>query len=312
VSAAVLGYFAMHGGFDDLWQATVQYNLSYSQESFAGQSRLAYLVKFPIERAGAEMIWFLGGLGAVVLAWMALTSRSALVLLAWLAAAILSILINGARDLPQYFVQAWPALAFAAAAGLGTMLSAYGVVRYAALIACVAGLWRVGVEPAGWAPRFGGLPGAIDHVRWDLAYARGHLDRPTYLSAFVHGQKFDAPEIDELSRYVRETTAPSDPIYVFGFAGGSVCWKSERVSASRFSWSQPVLREFAADQPGYGSAGLLADLTQHKPVLVALQKQEQWKSTEFFMSHESLASWLRSGYVLDRETPKFAVWRRKP
>lgn len=329
VSAAVLAYFAAHGGFHDLWLATIDYNLRYSEETFTNQSRLAYLITFPIQRARVEMIWFLGGLGAVVLSWQARRNRSALVVLGWLAAALLSIVVNGARDLAQYFVQAWPALALAAGAGLGTAfglasrkhspIHAFthsptysGWIRYALAVACFAGLWRVGVEPSGLGFRLGGLPGVVEHVRWDLAYARGHLDRSTYLAAFGHEQKYDALEIDNLSRYVREATAPGDPIYVFGFAGGSVCWKSERMSASRFSWSQPVLREFSAGEPGYGSAGLLADLLQRKPVLVALQRQEQWKSQEFFMSHTALRHWLMTGYVLDHETPKFAVWRRKP
>jgi hypothetical protein len=329
VTAGVFAYFATHGGFHDLWLATIDYNLRYSEETYSNQSRLAYLITFPVERAKVEMIWFLGGLGAVALAWQARAHRSALVVLGWLAAAIFSIVVNGARDLPQYFVQAWPALALAAGAGLSpafrrsssphspihpfTHSPIYpGWVRYAVIVACLAGLWRVGVEPPGLGFRFGGLAGVVDHLRWDLAYARGHLDRATYLAAFIHEQKYDAPEIDNLSRYVRETTAPGDSIYVFGFAGGSVCWKSERMSASRFSWSQPVLREFAAEEPGYGSAGLLADLLQRKPVLVALQRQEQWKSEEFFMSHAPLRAWLQAGYVLQRETPKFAVWRRKP
>ena len=31
------------------------------------------------------------------------------------------------------------------------------------------------------------------------------------------------------------------------------------------------------------------------------------------MSHAPLRrAWLQAGYALDRETPKFAVWRRKP
>jgi hypothetical protein len=329
VTTGVLAYFAMHGGFHDLWLATVDYNFRYSEETYANQSRLAYLIAFPVARARVEMIWFLGGLGALALSWQARANRSAAVALGWLAAAILSIVVNGARDLPQYFVQAWPALALAAGAGLGSVfgrgLSAHspihpithsptypGWVRYAAAVTCLAGLWRVGVEPAGAGLRFGGLPSAIDHFRWDLAYARGRVDRATYLAAFRHEQKYDALEIDNLSRYVRATTTQGDAIYVFGFAGGSVCWKSERMSASRFSWSQPVLREFAAGEPGYGSAGMLADLLQRKPILVALQRQEQWKSQEFFMGHAPLRAWLQAGYMLDYETPKFAVWRRKP
>lgn len=311
VTGSVLAYFATHGAFHDLWLATVDYNLKYSDETFASQSRLSYLLTFPVKRAAVEMIWFLGGLGALVLAWRARTSRSVVVALGWLVAAILSIVINGARDLQQYFVQAGPALALAAGAGFGRAFATPGWLRYAAALACLAGLWRVGADPPGPGIKFGGLPGVAENLRWDLAYARGHLDRATYLRRFRHEQKYDAPEIDDLSRYVRETTAPGDAVYVFGFSGGSVCWKSERVSASRFSWSQPVIREFAAADPGYGSVGLLADLERRKPVLVALQKEQQWKSQAFFLSKAPLRDWLENGYVLDHDTPMFSVWRRK-
>jgi len=43
---------------------------------------------------------------------------------------------------------------------------------------------------------------------------------------------------------------------------------------------------------------------------VALQR-EQWQSEAFFLSEDALRTWLEAGYVLDRDTPMFAVWRRK-
>jgi hypothetical protein len=149
----------------------------------------------------------------------------------------------------------------------------------------------------------------VENVRYDLAYARGHLDRAAYLTRF-RGVKFDALEIDEVSRYVRETTRPSDPIYVFGFLGGSICWQGQRTSSSRFFWSRPILIEFAASEPGYGSAGLLADLNRRPPAIVALQ-EEQWGSRTFFMKNAALERWLREGYDLDRQTAMFTLWRRK-
>ena len=72
-----------------------------------------------------------------------------------------------------------------------------------------------------------------------------------------------------------------------------------------------MLIEFADGEPGYGSAGLLADLERHPPVVVALQK-EQWLSATYFLNNAPLRAWLESGYVLDRETPMFSVLRRKP
>jgi hypothetical protein len=153
------------------------------------------------------------------------------------------------------------------------------------------------------------MPGLIHNARFDWTYARGRLDRETYLGRF-RGAKHDALEVDDLARYVRDTTSPDDRIFVFGFSGGSICWKSGRVSASRFFWSRPILIEFGVGRPGYGSAGLLADLQSQAPVVVALQR-EQWGSQSFFMNNAALRAWLEANYILERDSPMFAVWRRR-
>lgn len=310
VTAIVLAYFAANGALHDLRLATIDYNLRYSNETYASPaSMLFYIAVVPVERARVDMLWFLGGIGMALLVGRVWSSRSAVVALAWVAAGVLSVAINGQRDLPNYFVQANPALALTAAAGLAALAMRPIWIRSGVALLLLAGVWRVGDDPAR-SVRWGGLPGLVANLRFDLDYMRGRIDRPTYLARFSGEKKYDALEIETLSQYVRESTRPADPILVFGFSGGSVCWKSERVSASRFFWSRPVIIEFAADRPGYGSAGLLADLRRRPPVLVALQK-EQWHSQDYFLNHEPLRAWLQAGYVPDRETPMFAVWRRK-
>ncbi len=109
---------------------------------------------------------------------------------------------------------------------------------------------------------------------------------------------------------MHDNTSPADPIFVFGFSGGSVSWKSERASSSRFFWSRPVTTGFAADREGYGWKGLLMDLQRRPPAIVALQKEE-WRSEEFFMQTPALRAWLDAGYVFDYGTAGFSVWRAK-
>ena len=255
------------------------------------------------------MLWFLGGVGALLLAGRSWAKPSTGVVLTWVLAAVISIAVNGSRGLPNYFVQANPALALAASAGLATLVS-YGVlVRFATASLLVAALWRVGSDTPVWGLRLASMPGLISNVGYDLRYIAGDLDRGSYLRRFK-GQKHDAFENDALASHVRDTTLPGDAIFVFGFSGGSVGSKSGRPSSSRFFWSRPVLIEFAADHPGYGSAGLLDDLQQRPPGLVALQKDE-WKSREFFMTNQRLSGWLAEHYVADRETPMFSIWKRK-
>jgi hypothetical protein len=351
----VLTYFAVNGALHDWRLATIDYNLRYSNETYEGPaSVLRYLVTFPFERARIDAIWFLGGLGTLLLlgrvrsnevralprtpaqslagappprsapspphhaqdAWrgprpQARRARlgSTLVIFSWLLAAAASIAINGSRGLPNYFVQANPALALAASAGLATIVGYRVWVRYALGAILIAALWRVGSDTPVWGLRLASLPGLVENVRYDLQYVRGRIGRDDYLGRFS-GQKHDALEIDRLVRDIRETTRPSDPIFVFGFSGGSICWKSERASSSRFFWSRPVIIGFAADNPSYGSNGLLRDLTRRPPVLVVLQKEE-WRSRDFFMNDDRLRNWLESGYSSTRETPMFSVWRLK-
>ena len=127
-------------------------------------------------------------------------------------------------------------------------------------------------------------------------------------------------EIEAVALDIKATTAPEEPIYVFGFSPG-VLVKSERRSASRFHWSRPVVIEFAAGTPGYGSAAVLADLEREAPSIVALQKQD-WahddpalagepNSVDFFHGHAGLNAWLTSRYVRERETLLFEIWRRR-
>jgi hypothetical protein len=309
VAALVLGYFALHGALYDLRLATLDYNLRYSNETYEGSSTvLRYVGTMPFERARVDMLWFVGGLGALLLVPRIRHDRSALLVLAWLVAAVLSIAINGSRSLPNYFVQAHPALALAASAGLATLAARGVVLRALVGLLLALALWRVGADAPVAGLRLASMPGLVENVRYDVAHLGGRMDRDAYLGRF-RGQKHDAQENERLVQYIRTQTAPDDPIFVFGFSGGSVGWKSERVSASRFYWSRPVIIGFAADHAGYGTGGLLGDLRNRAPAVVALQKDE-WQSRAFFLGDPDLRSWLESGYALERETAMFSIWRR--
>jgi len=316
VAAIVVGYFAAHGALEALRLATIDYNLQYSRETYQGFSGALSYLTFPVERAAADALWFFGGAGCLLLLITSWRDRNTWLTLSWIAAACASIAVNGARDLPQYFVQAHPALALTAAAGFAPILRSDTprLLRLAMALLILAGLWRVGSEPR--VLRLGGLPGVVENMRFDLDYARGRMDRATYLARFQQQSdaKFVPRSADELETYVRRATRESDTILVFGFAGG-VYAHTGRASASRFFWSRPVEVEFGVPRPGYGSPGLLADLERNRPAIVALQKH--WgKGAEdpisFFMNHADLSSWLRRDYVLDEDTPEFAVWRRTP
>ncbi len=318
VTGAALFYFWAHDALTDLRLATIDYNLQYSGETYPSVAQgLAYVATLPFARARVEMIWFLGGLGALLAITRRPLDRRIWIATSWLVAATASIAVNGARNLPQYFVQAGPALAFAAGVGAAGWRSRPAWPRYALVGVLALGLWRVGDEtPSVAGLRLGGLPELVENLRFDVDAMRGRIDRSAYLARFSGG-KMDAAATEEIARYVAATTGPADHLLVFGFSGGSICAWSERRSASRFFWSRPVMIEFAADHPGYGTAGLLTDLERDPPALVILQKVD-WhlgealpNSAEFFLAHATLRAWLDAGYTHDRESAMFDVWRRR-
>jgi hypothetical protein len=328
VTAAALAYFAAHGALGDLRLATIDYNLRYSAETYAGRSVIAYPLVMLTERMHVDALWFLGGLGAVLVGLRWRRHATQWVWL-WLAAAVISIGVNGARDLPQYFIQANPALALAAAAGLVSLRRQRRWIQAIAAVVLVAGLWRVGDETyPWWQPRCCGIPEAAGNVAQDLALLRGQISRTDFLARFGGAgprDKYSALAVDELATRAHAMSTPSDSIFVFGFSSGGVYVKSERRSASRFFWSRPVEIEFAADHPGYGSAGLLSDLRRDPPALVALQRHDwgilatvkadgrpaEQNSYDFFMTNGPLRAWLEAGYVHEDSTPEFDIWRRR-
>lgn len=319
ISAAMLAFVWAHGALDAMRLATIDYNLRYSSETYrsGAMGALGYLVTMPFGRARVDMLWFLGSLGVACLVATGLRTQARVVavVVAWLVAATVSIAVNGARDLPQYFVQAGPALAFAGAAGIVLAWQRGRVAQALVVLAIVGGLWKVGVEtPAFAGARWAGLPQMANNIAFDLGYMTGRIDRDTYLARFKGVQKFDAAAFSELAAHVSATTTPADRIFVFGFAP-NVYLESQRQSASRFFWSRPVILEFAAEHEGYGSAGLLRDLDRHAPAVVALQKQD-WRpdvanSLDFFQSTPALHEWLVRNYTLEDDSAIFAVWRRK-
>jgi hypothetical protein len=318
VTGVVVTYFQLHGALVELRLATIDYNLQYSGETYNSGllGALSYSLALPFQRARVDMLWYLGGLGALALALTVRLNRAiSVITLAWLVAVMISIAVNGSRGLPQYFVQAGPALAFAAAAGLSSLWGRGTVARVVVSLLVVMGVWKVGVETPSFAGlRWGGMPQLVDNLAFDVQYMTGEVDRRQFLERFKGEQKYDALAVLDLAQRIQDTTEPQDRIFVFGFAPG-VYVESGRRSASRFFWSRPVILEFAANRPGYGSRAMLRDLRAGAPAVVALQKRD-WdpdvtNSGTFFEQTDALWSWLVQHYVLEQDTAMFSVWRRR-
>ena len=311
--AVMLAIFTVGGTMRPLIDATIVYNLQYSGETYGAVSPSRYLVAFPIERARVDALWTLGGAGCLLLLAGAAGRRERLVPVVWVAAACASIAINGSRSLPQYFIQANPALALAAGWGGALawqwMASAFGrrarLVAIAAVLVVAVGVWRV-IDAQ--------LPKLVEQTAFDARRAVGLIPRDVYLARFDDDRKYSAAAAAALGEYLRAHSTPGQAVYVFGFTCGAYI-EAGRASASRFFWSRPVIAGFKAGTPGYGAEGMLSELEINRPAVIALQ-QKDWApdvadSAAFFMGTPRLAGWLQAHYTRAAGPEGFDVWLRR-
>lgn len=306
VTAFLIRFAAGHS-LADLYDATIAYNIHYSGETYQGPwHALAYLFTFPVRHARVDALWLIGGAGCIVLLLGARRDRGRLFAVAWVAAACLTIAINGSRDLPQYFVQAAPALALAAAGAGRIVFSRTHALSLIATIAVVVGVWRVD-----------DFPKLVDSTWLDARYALGRVTREEHLARYGDRttRKYSALAMNELGAFMRTHSAPDEAVYVFGFSSAAYV-AADRTSASRFFWSRPVIVGFNDGKPGYGVAGLLDDLRARPPAIVALQQRDWYPdvddSAHFFMATPALASWLRAFYAPAAGPEGFDLWMRQP
>jgi hypothetical protein len=219
-----------------------------------------------------------------------------------------SIAINGSRNLPQYFVQAAPALALAAGvAAVAALGRLPAIVRWAVVLIVAVGVWRVGDEP---------FPKLAWNVLHDTQYLIGRIDRRQHLARYGGaraGEKYSAVDEADLGAFLASHTRADESVYVFGYSPAAYVYANRR-SASRFFWSRPVIVGFNARDPRYGVNGLAADLRRASPAYVVLQEHD-WSpdvedSAPFFLSQAALSQWLHAGYHSLPAVDGFIIFER--
>jgi len=311
VPLLTLAVFWRGGALDDLYRATIAYNVRYSGETYASWlDMVKYLATFPIRHAQTNPLWFVGGLGCLALVVTGVRRRALWIPIVWVAIACVSIAINGSRELPQYFVQATPALAVAGGLGAAAALGqAPAAVRWIVAVLVAYGCWRVGSEP---------FPQKLAVNAWrDTQYLIGQVDRRTHLARYGGTRsvdKYSALDNLDIGAFLAGKTTRDETVYVFGFSPASYVY-ADRRSASRFFWSRPVILDFNRENPAYGVAGLRGDLERNRPAYVILQEHD-WSpdvqdSAPFFLSQPALSDWLHANYHEVRPfVDGFSAWER--
>jgi hypothetical protein len=305
---ALLAAFAANDALRELYDATIAYNLRYSGETYTGPMQpLAYLLTFPVRHARVDGLWLIGCAGCAVLVVDSFraSNRTRLLPVAWVAAACIAITINGSRDLPQYFIQAAPALALAAAWAGAVLWTRRLIVNVIVLAIVAFGVWRVN-----------NFQKLVDNTWHDTRYMFGTSTREEHLARYGEPgeRKYSAILVERLAEHLKAHSSDTEPVYIFGFSCGAYV-KAQRVSPSRFFWSRPVIAGFNDSVPGYGAAGVLADLQRRPPAIVALQEID-WlgdvdNSAHYFTTHPILGPWLRSNYAKTDGPQGFETWARR-
>ena len=273
------------GALDDLYQATIVYNLQYSGETYASRWDMARYLLI-VRRSGMRGSIRCGSSAAsaaLVLLCAAgrAQARGGWIPVAWVALACVSIAINGSRDLPQYFLQAAPALALAAGWRRRSPSRRcpwpprwIAVLLLAAATGASAPIRSRSLPPTSGTTRSTPSAGSIAaRTSRGTAGAR----RRQILGA---GQSWTS------ATFLASHTTPDETVYVFGYSSGAYVY-ADRRSASRFFWSRPVIVDFNGGDPAYGVNGLPRGSRRRKPGYIVLQERD-WpdvqNSAPFFLS----------------------------
>ena len=137
------GYFAAHGGLDELWDAAFGYNLVQARTNAFSIPRAALTGAWHVFSGSTALLWLLGLGGALIVLARRRSSSSTLMLLLWWAVAdALSLALGGAKFAQVYFVQLVPSLALLGGLAIDTawqatrgmtLLRAYGALFLAAV-----------------------------------------------------------------------------------------------------------------------------------------------------------------------------------
>ena len=311
VPAIALAWLWQLGLLHDAKVAVVDFNRYYVGEGFSAAAYALSFSKAVWLRMKTDPLWACGGIAAIV-AIADLWRRRALppaagLAVIWGGAAILVIVVNGARLFNSYFIQALPPLALLGA-WLLTEAARESRPRRAIAAAAVAVMAVLLVQRD--------YPGRV--LNWaaaDLAVLRGTMDQTTNLERFGgydNRRGYSARANAELAAYVRDHTTPDDRIFLFGINGAGVYFAADRLVAHRFLRANFFVETDFPD-PAFRLDAVTAELIQRRPRYLIFERlnsvSDMGRAVDALPSSPSLAG-LLAGYQREADIEDFAIYRR--
>ncbi|HET7697877.1 MAG TPA: hypothetical protein VFK57_19345 [Vicinamibacterales bacterium] len=311
VPLIALGWLWQLGLLHDAKVAVVDFNRYYVGQGF---SPAAYALEFSKAvwlRMKTDPLWACGAIAALVAVADLLRRRTlpplAGLAVIWGGAAVLVIVVNGARLFNSYFIQALPPLALL---GAWLLTEAARESRPRRAIAAAAAIvMAVLLVQRDYPARVFGWAAA------DFAALRGSMDWTAHLERFggyANARGYSARANAELADYIRARTTPEDRIFLFGINGAGVYFASDRLVAQRFLRVNFFVATDFPD-PAFRLDSVIAELVERRPVYVVFERlnarSEMGRAVDRMEADPSVAVLLR-GYRKETQIEDFSIYRR--
>ena len=311
---AVLAWLYQGGAFDAFVDVHIRWLLArYTNVQSAWLSR--------VQTTGVFMTADIVGtaLAPAVLGVVAVWRRDrgyAVVMLAWLAAALMTVMSQG-NFYPYHWLPVYPALATIAGIGVGYIASVSRMPESSAVRPIARVLGAVLLVAAGLRP--------VIHVYRFAFLALGILPRERY-DAVEFGPYGRTGVFTHLSEYFRAHASRDERVLVWGSVP-NVYYTSERRSPTRFGYTAPLINAQDDDFRRRYRAEFMRGLAANPPAYVATlspavcaiarnvdQRRIIGRAEERMRCPEELpefAQWLAHGYVADTTLAPILVYRRR-
>jgi 4-amino-4-deoxy-L-arabinose transferase-like glycosyltransferase len=290
--------------------AVIDFNRYYVGEGFDAGAYAVTLAKAVWLRIKTEPLWTAGVAGGAAAVWEGLRTRRvppvAGLALALAAAALVVIVVNGARLFNSYFINAHVPLAIAAAWLLGEYLRGTRTRRVLAIVLVVI--------MAGLLVQRSYLARVLGRAQTDLAMLRGAMDETAYLDqygGYGNQRGYSALANKELADYVRRRTSLDDRIFLFGINGAGVYFLSDRMTAHRFLRVNFFVDTTFPD-PRFRLDAVLRDLKASRPVYLIFERlhsaSDMGRAADALPDHPDVRRLLES-YELETRIEDFELHR---
>jgi branched-subunit amino acid transport protein len=261
-------------------------------------------------KTSPEPLWIVGVAASFAMSWEIARRRSLApvpaLALAWGAAAVLVIVVNGMRLYYTYFVQALAPLSIVSAWWLTTWWKEGRVQRV--IVAGALGLSAIVLVREHYGSK------VWEDLTSNLGELTGRGNHSAFLDRFGSSTGgYSARAHEQLATYIKARTGENDQIFLFGINGAGIYFLADRLTAHRFLRVNFYVPDGFPD-PRFTLGSVVEDLRARQPAYLIFERlhseTEMGRAADALPDHPLIRSLLEA-YALDRQIEDFTLYRRR-